>query len=100
MEVGSNQLEKAVTLTSANTLTMTPPGTDKLKMKIKTKTGLFSGSFVYPNQTKLTAVGGVLFQDQTIVGGFWLLEERASDGGFVSAWRDGTWRSFFPNFPV
>ena len=58
-------------LTSANKISLTnPPG--KLKMTITPSTGVFKGSFVYPGQTKATDFSGVLFQDQTIGGGFFL----------------------------
>lgn len=65
-------MDKTMTLTSANTLTVTNPGPDKTKITIHPSTGLFSGSFVYPNQTGRTDFDGVLFQDQTIGSGFFL----------------------------
>jgi hypothetical protein len=69
---GSNQLDKSVLLTSANALLITNPGTDTAKVTIKATTGFFSGSFLYPGHTTPTAFGGVLLQDGTHCGGFFL----------------------------
>lgn len=61
-----------MTLTTANTITVTTPEADKLRMTIVPTTGLISGSFIYTGQTRLTPFAGVLFQDQTSGGGYFL----------------------------
>ena len=59
-------------LTAANKLTVTNPA-DNVKVKINPANGTFSGSFVYPGKgPKRTDFGGVLFQDRTLGGGFFL----------------------------
>jgi hypothetical protein len=74
---GATPLEKTVMLTSKNALVVTDPGGDKAKATITASTGVFKGSFLYPGQTKRTDFDGVLFQDQTIGGGFFV----GPDGG-------------------
>jgi hypothetical protein len=72
---GSTQLDKSVTLTPANVLQVTNPGADKTKATITNASGLFSGSFIYPGQTRTTSLQGVLFQNQGAAqagGGFFL----------------------------
>ena len=70
--LGLSGTKETVMLTSGNAITVSNPGADKLKLKIKTATGLFSGSFLYPGQVKPTAFGGVLLQDGTSGAGFFL----------------------------
>jgi hypothetical protein len=72
LSLSGTPLEKAVMLTSKNALVVTDPGMDKTKATITASTGVFKGSFFYPGQTKRTDFDGVLFQDQTIGGGFFV----------------------------
>jgi len=59
-------------LSDVNKLVLTSPQR-KLTISIAPSTGIFRGSFMYPgNKPKLTDFSGVLFQDQTIGGGFFL----------------------------
>ena len=69
---GSTELVKDVTLKSNNTITVTNPGTDALKMTITPTNGVFKGTFLYPGQTKRTSFNGVLYQDQTYGEGLFL----------------------------
>ncbi len=55
-------LQKLVTLSTSNKITVTDPGPDKLKMTINATNGLFSGTFVGPDGTKAVAFDGALFQ--------------------------------------
>jgi hypothetical protein len=68
----ASALIKTGTLTSVNAFLITNSGTDNTKVTITPSTGVFSGSFLYPGQTKTTAFGGVLFQDGTNGAGFFL----------------------------
>ena len=65
-------LSKSVTLTDKNALTVTNPGVDNLKVTISASSGLIKGSFLYPGQSKSTAFGGVLFQNQAEGAGCFL----------------------------
>jgi hypothetical protein len=59
-------------LSAANKLITTNPP-DKLTVTINPSTGVFKGTFMYPGKTpKPTDFAGVLFQDQTNGGGFFL----------------------------
>jgi hypothetical protein len=81
---GATPLDKMVTLTSTNALTITNPSTDELTVTITPSTGVFRGTFLYPvtgGEPKLTDFSGVLFQDQTMGGGLFL---GPSGGGTVS----------------
>ncbi len=69
---GTTHLNQAVVLTSTNTLNLTAPIHDKLTVAVSPSTGVFKGTFVYPGKTTPTAFAGVLFQDQTKGGGFFL----------------------------
>jgi len=72
---GATELVKDVKLTAANAVTVTNPGKDKLKLTITPATGLFKGTFidsppgVPPTLTDFT---GVLFQQESNGGGFYL----------------------------
>jgi hypothetical protein len=77
---GTEFLDKQVTLTSKNTLTVMDPGKDKLRIIITVASGVFRGTFLYPvpgKPPKLTGYYGVLFQDQTIGAGFFLGPDRS-----------------------
>jgi hypothetical protein len=74
---GMGSIVKDLTLNSKNAFLITNPGTDKLKVTVTPSSGVFKGTFVYPGQTRPTAFDGVLFQDQTAGGGFFL----GPDGG-------------------
>jgi hypothetical protein len=67
-------------LSSANKLAIINL-TDNVKIAITPSTGVFKGTFVYPNQTKLTAFSGLFFQDQASGGGYFL---GPKGGGSVS----------------
>jgi hypothetical protein len=71
-DTGAALLDKDVTLTPRNTLTITNPGPDKLKATLNRSTGVFKGTFRYPASEKPTDFQGVLNQDETIGGGFFL----------------------------
>jgi len=80
--LGGMQLDKSVTLTPANAITVGNPGPDVTRMRFVTSTGLFVGSFVYPGAVIPTAVKGLVFQgvvlqSGTVAGGFFL----GPDGG-------------------
>jgi hypothetical protein len=64
-------LSATTQLSPANKLIFTN-SPDNLKVTITPTTGLIKGSFLYPGKTKVTQLGGVLFQDQTKAGGFFL----------------------------
>jgi len=63
-------LDKGVTLTTANKIEVATPEADKLKLSIKTKTGLLHGSFSDDGKTR--KVNGVIFQKQNRAAGFFL----------------------------
>ncbi|HEX4086955.1 MAG TPA: transglutaminase-like domain-containing protein [Chthoniobacteraceae bacterium] len=72
---GSVTLVKNVTLTAKNTIKVTNPGKDKLKLTITPSTGVFKGTFLdSPPGAKplVTTFTGVLFQQETNGGGFFL----------------------------
>jgi hypothetical protein len=69
---GSNEIDKSVTLSTKNQLVIGNPGADKLKISITPSTGAFKGTFLYPNNSRATSFGGVLFQDRSSGGGFFL----------------------------
>jgi hypothetical protein len=63
---------KELSLGKKNILTVTNPASDALGIVIAPATGLFKGSFVYPGQDSPTAFSGVLIQNQTGGGGFFI----------------------------
>jgi formylglycine-generating enzyme required for sulfatase activity len=70
---GTTPLNQPVTLTPANTLSLTVPISDKLTVTITPSTGVFKGTFLYPvKPPKLIDFSGILFQDQTLGGGFFI----------------------------
>jgi hypothetical protein len=69
---GTEPLVQELSLTPANHFELVDPVQDKLKVSVNAATGLFKGTFYYPGQKKPTDFSGVLFQDQTIGGGFFL----------------------------
>jgi uncharacterized repeat protein (TIGR03803 family) len=68
----ASQVEQDITLTPKNALTLTPAIADKLTIALTPSTGVFKGSFIYPNKKTRTAFQGVLFQDQTLGAGFFV----------------------------
>lgn len=72
LSLSDGALRKKVTLTQSAALTVTDAGDDKLKITIFPKTGFFSGSFVYPNQTRATAFSGMLLQNGLYGAGYFL----------------------------
>ena len=75
MVSGSTPLDQGVALASSNILVLTDPVRDQLKVTINPSTGVFKGAFLYPipgRKPKLTDFEGLLFQDQTLGGGFFL----------------------------
>ena len=74
-ESGSTELVQDVTLTSHNALAVTKPPMDGLKVTLTPSNGVFKGSFLYPipgKKPKLVEFSGVLFQDLSNGGGFFI----------------------------
>jgi hypothetical protein len=69
---GSSQIDKEVTLTPPNVLTINSPGSDMLRMTFNSLNGSFSGSFLYPGEKSRISFGGVVLQGQTIGVGLFL----------------------------
>ncbi len=60
------------TLPGTDGVTVTSPSADALTMSVKTKSGVFSGTFVNPLTNKATKLQGVLLYKQSIAGGYFL----------------------------
>ena len=59
------------TYSETNKITITNPGAQKLSLQVDPLRGVFTGTFIHTNSQKLTAIGGILFQKQSIgVGRF------------------------------
>jgi transglutaminase-like putative cysteine protease len=84
---GATELQKDVTLTAANALTIANPGKDKLKIAITPATGVFKGTFmdIKPGGSPgvLTSFTGVVFQQEAIGGGFFLGTNNAGSVNLV-----------------
>src|SRR5579859_1104401 len=72
-------LSNSVTLNPNNKVSLCT--TNKTKLSISAKTGLFSGSFVNPNTAKSTSFHGAILQDQNDGAGFFLGTDQT---GFVT----------------
>lgn len=57
-------LAKVLTLLPTNQTTIASAGLDKLKISIAPKTGVISGSFVFPDTNKVTPIRGVILQNK------------------------------------
>jgi transglutaminase-like putative cysteine protease len=78
----STTLVKNVTLTAASALAVTNPGKDGLKVTITPATGVFKGTFLdSPPGAKptLTSFSGVVFQQESNGGGFFLGTKNAGN---------------------
>lgn len=65
-------ITKQLSLSTSNQTTITSADADKLKITIAPKTGLVTGSFIFPVTKKTTTIKGVILQNKIgkAVGGF------------------------------
>ena len=65
-------LDKTITLSPTNLVTVVTLGSDKLTMKIAPSTGMFTGGFTDSTSLKTRKFSGVLMQKQVLGGGLFL----------------------------
>ena len=77
----TNDIIQAVSIDAAGTITVPPPNSQNLKMKLQPSTGLFSGSFKHPVLGRKINFKGALFQSDYSGAGYFL---GTNESGFVT----------------
>lgn len=65
----NSELSTSVTISERNKVTIPVPPAEKMKLKITSATGLFTGSFLAPGTRAKTSFGGVIYQKGPQPGG-------------------------------
>ena len=75
------EIDQTATLNASNQITIDLPGEDHLRLGFNLANGLFSGTFINPDNRRLTVFRGVVFQKQNIAAGYFL---GTSDSGVIN----------------